>query len=208
MAYPVMDDCLAAEFRKVVSYSTSIVAGDGGEEDRDPRWTLARRRFMLSPKGRLANDLILKLEMLFHETRGPWLTFLFKDKRDFNHWQVSTDPSAIRIGTGTGSATAFPVVKLYGSGANQRTRTNINPISGTLKIYLAGVLKTEGTDYMIDYETGVITFTAAPGNGVAITAEFQFRTRVRFNSDDLDIEQLSQFGKYLTSSFELYEVRR
>lgn len=211
MAYPVMDDCLAFRFRKVVRYSTSIVAGSGGQEDRDANWTTARRQWALETGGRLSDDLIQDLEMLFHETRGAHLAFLFKDKRDFHHWQVSTNQSAIQIGTGDGTTAEFPVVKLYGSGANQRSR-DVIPISGTLNVYVGAVLKTENTDYTVDYDTGIITFTGGsptvvPGNGVPVTAEYQFRTLVRFASDDLDIDALTNHARYLTSAFELVEVR-
>lgn len=207
MAYPIMVDCLGQRFRKIVRYSTSIVAAGGGEEDRDANWSSARRQWALDTGG-LADDLIQSLEMLFHETRGPHLTFLFKDRRDFNHWQVSTNKAAIAIGTGDAVDTTFQLVKLYGSGAQQRSRTITNPISGTVEIYLDGVLKTEATDYTIDYETGIVSFAVAPGAGVAVTAKFQFRCRARFASDDLDIDALSQRGTYLASSFELIEVRR
>lgn len=207
MATLVLDDCLGLLFAKDVDYSTSIVNADGGEEDRNANWAAARRTWRIEAT-RLTDELIEKLEMHFHMTRGRWKTFLFKDRADFNHWQVSTSAGAIAIGTGDAADTTFQLVKLYGSGADQRSRTITNPISGTVSIYLDAVLQTEATDYTIDYETGIVTFTAAPGGGVAITAKFQFRTRARFAADKLPLAPLAKGRKYLTSSVELIEVRR
>jgi len=44
MAYIVLDDALAILFGKDVDYSTSLVTGDGGEEDRNANWTAALER--------------------------------------------------------------------------------------------------------------------------------------------------------------------
>lgn len=207
MAYLVLDDCLGLLFDKDIDYSTSIVAADGGEEDRNANWTAARRTWRIQAS-RLTNDLIEQLELTFHMTRGAWKTLLFKDRLDFNHWQVSTSTAAIAIGTGDAADLTFQLIKLYGSGADQRSRTITNPIPGTVSIYLAGVPKVETTDYTIDYETGIVTFTVAPGSGVAITAKFQFRNRVRFASDKLPLAPLAKGRKYLSSAVDLIEVRR
>lgn len=204
MAYLVLDDCLGRLFTRVVSYNTSIVPADGGEEDRNANWASARRLWRCDAQGRLADSLIQKLEMHFHMMRGAWKTFLFKDKDDFNHWQVSTATAATAIGTGDGADTTFQLVKLYGSGADQRTRMITDPISGTVELYLNGVL----TAATVNHDTGIVTFGAAPGNGVAITARFQFRNRVRFAGDDLDVGALGPRRKYLSSQFDLIEVRR
>lgn len=208
MAYLVLDDCLGRLFSRVVSYQTSIVDADGGEEDRNANWTAARRLWRCNSQGRLADDLIEQLEMHFHKTRGAWKTFLFKDRGDFNHWQISTSTAATPIGTGDALTTAFQMIKFYGFGDDQRTRTITNPIDGSVAIYLDGALQTVTTDYTVDYETGIVTFMTAPGSGVAITATFQFRNRVRFASDDLDVDALGSRRKYLSSQFDLIEVRR
>ena len=207
MAYLVLDDCLGLLFSKDIDYSTSIVAADGGEEDRNANWTAARRTWRLEA-GRLTDDLVETLEMHFHMTRGAWKTFLLKDRLDFDHWQVSTDTSAIQIAAGDGSETDFPIVKLYGSGADQRSRTITNPISGTVTIWLEGILQTEGSEYTIDYDTGIVTFASPPGPSRPITATFQFRVRVRFASDKLPLVPLAKGRKYLTSAVEVMEVRR
>lgn len=62
------------------------------------------------------------------------------------------------VGTGDGSETQFDL-------------DNAPVIEGFETIYLDGFVT---TDYTLDYETGEITFTTAPENGVAITADYQY----------------------------------
>jgi len=62
------------------------------------------------------------------------------------------------VGTGNATTTVFNLKHL--------------PITAeSEKIYLDGV---ETTDYEIDYASGAVTFTAAPGEGVVITADYDY----------------------------------
>lgn len=64
--------------------------------------------------------------------------------------------TGISIGTGNGTATEFNL-------------PNDLIIAGTLKVYIDGI---ETTDFTVDLTNGVITFTTAPGDTVAITADY------------------------------------
>lgn len=46
-------------------------------------------------------------------------------------------------------------------------------IDGTVKVYVDGVLKIESTDYDLDLDVGLVTFTAAPGAGDGIVTTFR-----------------------------------
>ncbi|BAF69591.1 DUF2460 domain-containing protein [Nitratiruptor sp. SB155-2] len=70
------------------------------------------------------------------------------------------------VGTGDGAATTF-----------QLANTNIVKDSET--IYVDSVAQTRDTDYTIDNASGQITFTTAPADGAAITADYQFADEVR-----------------------------
>jgi len=50
---------------------------------------------------------------------------------------------------------------------------NYPVIADSERVYLAGVLKVKPADYSIDNDLGLITFTVAPGVGVAIVATYQ-----------------------------------
>ena len=55
--------------------------------------------------------------------------------------------------------------------------------------------------------TGVVTFDAAPGAGVLVTAGFEFDVPVRFDTDRLDVTwDLDRLGSI--ASIPLVEVRR
>ena len=65
------------------------------------------------------------------------------------------------VGTGNGTATSFTLAH--------------NPvIPGSQTVKVAAVTKTYGTDYSMNFETGVITFTAAPANAAAVTASYSY----------------------------------
>ncbi|MBI4282194.1 MAG: DUF2460 domain-containing protein [Chloroflexi bacterium] len=70
-----------------------------------------------------------------------------------------TAVTAQAVGTGDGADTTF-------------TLTSSPVIPGSQTIYVAAAAKTYGTDYSMDFDTGAITFTAAPANGAAITADY------------------------------------
>ena len=76
---------------------------------------------------------------------------------------------------------------------------------GTVLLARGGVATTSG--WTIDSTTGIITFAAAPGAGVSVTAGFEFDVPVRFDTDELpvtlDIERLGSI-----TSIPLVEVRR
>jgi hypothetical protein len=65
------------------------------------------------------------------------------------------------VGTGNGTNKTFTVIN-----------KPIVPDSQVVKV--AGVTKTEGTDYTFDDTTGTITFTTAPANGAAVTADYKY----------------------------------
>ena len=62
------------------------------------------------------------------------------------------------------------------------------------------------TGFSVDALTGLVTFTAAPAVGAAVTAGFLFDVPVRFDTDRLDIE-LTSFDAADAASIPLIEVR-
>ena len=64
------------------------------------------------------------------------------------------------VGTGNGVNTSFSL-------ANSPILTNSETV------YVAAVAKTRDTDYTINFGTAAITFTAAPANGAAVTADYK-----------------------------------
>ena len=96
-------------------------------------------------------------------------------------------------------------MKRYASGSQTWVRTITKPVAGTVRVALDGAEQLVG--WSVDTTTGVVTFSAAPVSGVAITAGFQFDVPVRFDTDALDVTlDLERLGSI--TSIPLLEIRR
>ena len=185
---------------------TQIVEMASGDEERNGSWADSRRRYDASYGIRKADDLAA-VTAFFEARRGRLYGFRWKDWADYKSGLPSATPAATDqpIGTGTGAATTFQLVKLYTSGAQSSTRTITKPVAGTVALALNGV--TQITGWTVNTGTGVVTFAAAPAANVAITAGFEFDVPVRFDTDMLDVTlDFERLGSI--TSIPLMEVRR
>ena len=185
---------------------TQVVELASGDEERNASWANSRRRYDVAYGIRRADDL--SAVVAFFEARnGRLFGFRFKDWADYKSCLQSQAITATdqQIGTGTGAATQFQMVKRYTSGAQSWTRAIAKPVAGTVLIALGTVEQLSG--WTLDSTTGVVTFTTAPGNGVIVRAGFEFDVTVRFDTDmlevTLDIERLGSI-----TSIPLLEIRK
>lgn len=185
---------------------TQIVELASGDEERNASWADSRRRYDVAYGIRKADDLATVIA--FFEARGGRLYgFRFKDWSDYKSAlpSVAISQNDQSLGMGTGAATQFQLVKRYTSGAQTWTRTITKPVAGTLLVALNGVNQPSG--WTVNTATGIITFTVAPGRGVAVTAGFEFDVPVRFDSEALDVTlDFERLGSI--TSIPLIEVRR
>ena len=72
-----------------------------------------------------------------------------------------TTVTAEAVGTGNGANTSF-------------TLANSPVLSKDETIYVAGAAKTRDTDYTVNFETGAVSFTSAPANSAAVTADYKY----------------------------------
>lgn len=121
----------------------------------------------------------------FRARRGNHRSFLYKDWADFQ--TVSPDlpisPTDQVLGVGDGTNKVFNLVTTYpDDGGNPEVRRITYPVSGSVRVALDAVEKTETTDWSINYTdgSGQITFVTAPGPGVQVTWGGQFYVPVRF----------------------------
>ncbi len=84
----------------------------------------------------------------------------------------------VLISAGVGY-TATPTVVISGTGTGATATASLNP-----RIYLGGTLQSSG--YTIG-QTGIVSFSSAPGSGIAVTADAAFFWRVRFQEDSLEL---------------------
>ena len=185
---------------------TQVVELASGDEERNASWVNSRRRYDVAYGIRRADDLAAVVA--FFEARNGRLNgFRYKDWADYKSSLPSqpTSPTDQQIGTGTGSLKTFQLVKRYASGAQSWTRTIVKPVAGTVRVALGAVEQMAG--WTVDTTTGTVTFTTAPGAGVAITAGFEFDVPVRFDTDMLDVTlDIERLGSI--TSIPLLEIRR
>jgi len=177
-------------------YTTDIVVASNGYEQRNVNWAQARARYNVA-KGVKTKAQLDALIAFFRARKGRAYGFRFKDWTDFS-------ASGEVIGTGNGSATSFQLVKKYTSGTDQEIRTISKPVGATVKIYKNGVLQVSGVS--VDSATGMVTLSAAPANGVVVTADFEFDVPVRFDTDRL-AATLDSYGISSWLDIPLIEVR-
>lgn len=195
-------------------FKTDIITYGNGTEYRNSLWSIPLNRYDIRYAVKTRADL-LNIYEFFLAQKGKANGFRIKDLWDYTSAQdgksapTSTD---VTIGTGNGAITTFQLIKKYTKGGETLSRNIKKPVSSTILIKVNSVLKTEGTDYTVNYTTGVVTFTAAPTSGHSIQAGFQFDVPVRFDTDDLGGVQLLLYttaGTDLASleSIPLIEIR-
>lgn len=186
---------------------TEIVELNSGFEERNTPWSQARRTYDIAFGIRNTDD-VYDVMAFFEAREGALYGFRYKDWSDWKSTKplpeniVAFDDQV--IGTGDASETQFQLIKTYEDTANSITRTISKPVQSTVKIGLAGVEQLSG--WVVDTETGIVTFSSAPGSGVSITAGYEFDVPVRFAQDELMIN-LRNFEKGEIPGINLLEVR-
>ena len=185
---------------------TTIVELASGAEERNASWANSRRRYDVSYGIRRPDDLA-KVVAFFEARNGRLHGFRFKDWLDYRSCLPSQIPAATdqQIGTGDGTTKSFQLVKRYASGAQSWARLITKPVAGSVTLALNGA--TQASGWSVDPATGLVSFAAVPGTGIAITAGFEFDVPVRFDSDALDVTlDVERLGSI--ASIPLLEIRR
>lgn len=182
------------QFPPTVSYGarggprriTQIVELRSGFEQRNQAQQNSRRVYNASMGIRNLGNLHDVIE--FWEARGgPLRAFRWKDWADYrsNRGRGGVSATDVVLGAGDGTKTAFQLLKLYTSGNQTYTRRIQKPVQNTVVIAFDGT--TQSTGFTIDHSTGIITFDVAPGNGVEVTAGYEFDVPVRFTNDSIEV---------------------
>lgn len=177
-------------------FATSVVAMASGYEQRNINWSAARGRWDVA-SGLKKQTQLDTLIAFFRARKGRAHGFRFKDWTDYK----ATGQS---LGTGNATITTFQLIRTYSSGGGTDVRTITKPVTGTVKVYLAGVQQVSG--WSVNTTTGVITFTAAPGNSVAVSADYEFDVPVRFDTDRMAVT-IEQVNLHQWSGIPIVEIR-
>lgn len=180
------------------SYSTDIIETHSGYEQRNVNWSQSRGRWTIDYLNKNSTNMNALLSF-FNAVKGKAIGFRFKDYADF---EGTNEP----IGTGDNSETEFQLRKSYTKGSSTIYRNITKPVASSETIKVNNVTQTSGVDYTLDTTTGIITFTSAPGSGLAITASFEFDVPVRFDTDQIDVQAITP-ALFSWSGIPLIELR-
>lgn len=179
---------------------TEIVTLGSGHEERNAVWAASRRQFDIGSGVRTLDDLS-EVIAFFEARQGRLYAFRFRDFTDWKSCAPGRTPSPADqvIATGDGVTASFPLVKTYVSGVGSWTRPITRPVAGRVRAAVDGV------ETAVTLAGGTISFAAAPANGAAISAGYEFDCAVRFDSDALAVN-LATFTAGEIPSIALVEV--
>jgi uncharacterized protein (TIGR02217 family) len=185
-----------------------IVQLSSGHEKRNARVALSRRSYDAGTGVRSLGDLYDVLAF-FEARRGSLYAFRFRDPFDMKSCRPDAVPGPLDqgLGVGDGAKTNFSLIKSYGEGGEAYARPIMKPVAGTLRVAVAGVEKASPADFSFDEATGAVVFAegAAPANGQAVTAGYEFDVPVRFDTERIEIG-LHSFKAGQIPSIPLVEV--
>lgn len=201
---PTFPVCPGFGYTADPTYSVTHIQRAGGAERSNLNWSEALRRFSFSV-GPREEEFISELIEFYHAVGGTAGRFRFKDHSDFKSCHVDLDPTSIDqplvLAAGV-SPESYQLTKRYTAGALTRDRRIKKPVSGTILISDNAVLKAEGSDYTIDYTTGLVLLNFAPAGTLRWGGEFD--VPCRFEST-LPVEILEQ--EIQSADVALIEVR-
>ena len=182
------------------SFSTAVVTGAGGGEQRNSDWADARLRFDAGPGVRGEADLHALISF-FRARRGAAVAFRFEDPFDNSSSGMTGEAGAADqlLGTGDGVRTEFRLMKLYGDQARRITR----PVSGSVRISVGGAESVGGWTLA---PLGLVRFDEPPPSDAEVRAGFRFDVPARFAEDRLTVSRAT-FEAGEIPSVPLIEVR-
>lgn len=175
-------------------FKTTVITLSSGFEKRNIDWERTRGRWDIG-YGLTRRSQLEEVINHFYVMNGRANGFRFKDWSDFQIGDTDDDSTRQDIGLGDDSTTEFQVYKRYSVGPFSYDRVINKLVSGSLTVFLDGVEQTVTTDYTVDLNTGIITFTTAPastggtgsGGEEVVSVICEFDVPVRFESDELPI---------------------
>jgi uncharacterized protein (TIGR02217 family) len=177
---------LAWSVTKTPTFQTRIQRAVSGRELRAldypyPLWQFTLVFDLLRDNPAAGYDELRTLMGFFMLCRGAFGTFLFRDPSD-------SLVSGQQIGIGNASTTVFQLQRAMGTSLPGGGFVEPIPAPDVVSaIYLDGIVQ-KPSNYLVDLNTGLVTFTRAPGSGLIITADYSYYFRCRFIDDSYAFE--------------------
>lgn len=175
-------------------HSSSFIELSSGQRKVTTRWDGALRRWDAKFGIKRQSDLYSVYNFLLAHNGGEH-TFRFQDHLDYTSNSSDGNSTTISnldqlIGTGDGTTTDFQLVKSYTRGSYTAVRAITLPRAGVL-VSVNGSSITEGVDFTVNYFTGVVTITPAPGAGHLVKAGYLFDCHAQFAEDTDQLMNIS-----------------
>ncbi|MBU2993698.1 DUF2460 domain-containing protein [Octadecabacter sp. 1_MG-2023] len=186
---------------------TEIVTLANGFEERNTPWAHSRRRFDAGMGLRSLDDVEV-LVAFFEARQGQMYGFRWKDWSDYRSAKPSREITGDDqlIGMGDEVISEFQIVKNYASGTASYARPITKLVAGTVQVSVSGDPQTEGVDYSVDLNTGIVTFDHPPDVQAEITAGYEFDVPARFDADAI-ITSMATFQAGEVPDVPVIEVR-
>ena len=186
---------------------TDIVTLNNGYEERNAVWAHSKRRYDAGI-GMSSLDDLFAVTAFFEARMGRLFGFRWKDFADYKSCIPSGTiaPTDQDLGTGDGQVTDFALRKAYASGEETYWRPINKPVANRVFVAIDGQLQSEGSDYYVNIETGLISFALPPAPGQAVTAGFEFDVPVRFELDTIETN-VTSFSAGQIPNVPVVEVR-
>lgn len=179
-------------------FQTTVTSLASGAEQRNQDWSEQRCEFDIG-YGIQSLELFDEVRAFFYGRRGRARGFRFKDWSDY----TLTDET---IATGTGAQTVFPIIKTYeGSGPHSYGRRITRPVATGLVVKVNSIVQATPAAYTLG-AGGILTFVAAPGNGLLIKVTCDFDVPSRFDIDKFDLT-IEAFEAGVLQSLPVVELR-
>jgi len=178
-------------------FRTEVVVLGSGHEQRNAEWSAARAAWDVAPGIQSTADLDA-IMAFWYARQGRLRGFRFKDHTDFSA------TGQVLIAAVAGGETSAQLVRGYTSGGRTFSRTVTKPVAGSVQLYLDGVPLASS----VDTATGIAGFAALPGGSPqsVLTADFAFDVPVRFDTDNLEIRQVTH-ARDAVQSLPIVEIR-
>ena len=157
-------------------FKTIVVTGAAGAEQRSAQWATARWYFDVGHALRNPTQADT-LRAFFLARAGRLRGFRFKDWSDYSVTDEPLDHDG---------ATSVQLTKTYTSGAVSYVRNIYKPVAASVTFKVNGVALGTAT---YSTTTGIVTLAGALGGGDVLTWSGQFDVPVRFDIDDMEMEQ-------------------
>jgi len=133
---------------------------------------------------------------LCYEVFGTHTSFLLLPlvEEDFRETAQKLRNTVTNLPAGDGAATVFQLEITRSLASKSGSKKVMHPIDPLTELRVAGAALVEGTDYTVDYFTGLVTLAAAPANGSVVDADFDYKSAVRWLSEQVDTTVMQAFA--------------